>query len=94
MQFIFFNFLRRATGRLKLKFLCERFSHCIYSFCSIELSKTRNTWSLTAEFQFQLLNNIIKFQENRGVKIIMLLNNIIKKGRKERGQIDGNNADF
>ena len=24
----------------------------------------------------------------------MLLNNIIKKGRKERGQIDGNNADF
>ena len=35
-------------GRLKLKFLCERISHCIYSFCSIELTKTRNTWSLTA----------------------------------------------
>ena len=35
-------------GRLELKFLCERFSHCIYSFCSIELTKTRNTWSLTA----------------------------------------------
>ena len=35
-------------GRLKLKFLCEQYSHCIYSFCSIELTKTRNTWSLTA----------------------------------------------
>ena len=32
-------------GRLKLKFLCERFSHCIYSFCTIELTKTRNTCS-------------------------------------------------
>ena len=44
MQFIFFNFSRRAAifryGRLKLKFLCERFSHCIYSYSiysSIEL---------------------------------------------------------
>ena len=35
-------------GRLKLKFLCERFSYCIFNFCSIELTKTRNTWSLTA----------------------------------------------
>ena len=35
-------------GRLKLKFLCERFSHCIYSFWSIELTRTRNTWSITA----------------------------------------------
>ena len=36
-------------GRFKLKFLCKRFSHCcIYSFCSIELTKTRNTRSLTA----------------------------------------------
>ena len=35
-------------GRLKLKFLCERYSHCFYSSCSIELTKTRNTWSLTA----------------------------------------------
>ena len=35
-------------GRLKSKFLCERYSHCIYSSCSIELTKTRNTWSLTA----------------------------------------------
>ena len=26
----------------------ERISHCIYSFCSIELTKTINTWSLTA----------------------------------------------
>ena len=34
-------------GRLKLKFLCERFSHCIYSFCSTELNKFWNTWSLT-----------------------------------------------
>ena len=34
-------------GRLKLKFLCERFSHCIYSFCSTELNKFCNTWSLT-----------------------------------------------
>ena len=33
---------------LKLKFLCERFSHCIYSFCSIELNNSWNTWSLTA----------------------------------------------
>ena len=31
-------------GRLKSKFLCERYSHCIYSSCSIELTKTRNTW--------------------------------------------------
>ena len=35
-------------GRLKSKFLCERYSHCIYSSCSIELTKTGNTWSLTA----------------------------------------------
>ena len=28
--------------------LCERYSHCIYSSCSIELTKTGNTWSLTA----------------------------------------------
>ena len=35
-------------GRLKSKFLCEQISHCISSFCSIELTKTRNTWSLTA----------------------------------------------
>ena len=35
-------------GRLKSKFLCERISQCVYSFCSIELTKTRNTWSLTA----------------------------------------------
>ena len=27
-------------GRLKLKFLCERFSPCIYIFCSIELTKS------------------------------------------------------
>ena len=33
-------------GRLKLKFLCNQISHCIYSFCSIELTKSRNTWSL------------------------------------------------
>ena len=39
-------------GRLKLKFLCDRFSHCIYcSFCSIELTKSRNTWSLIAVMQ-------------------------------------------
>ena len=36
------------NGHLKLKFLCNQISHCIYSFCSIELTKTRNTWSLTA----------------------------------------------
>ena len=35
-------------GRSKLKFLCKRISHCIYNFCSLELTKTRNTWSLTA----------------------------------------------
>ena len=35
-------------GRLKLKFLCEWNSHCIYSFCSIELTKTRNARSVTA----------------------------------------------
>ena len=33
-------------SRLKLKFLCKRIFHCIYSFCSIKLTKTRNTWSL------------------------------------------------
>ena len=32
----------------KVEFLCERYSHCIYSSCSTELTKTRNTWSLTA----------------------------------------------
>ena len=35
-------------GRLKSKFLCERYSHCIYSSCSTELTKARNTWSLKA----------------------------------------------
>ena len=35
-------------GRLKSKFLCERYSHCIFSSCSIDLTKTRYTWSLTA----------------------------------------------
>ena len=35
-------------GRLKSKFLCEPISQCVYSFSSIELTKTRNTWSLTA----------------------------------------------
>ena len=41
-------------GRLKLKFLCERFSHCFYSFWSIELTRTRNTWSLTAVSYYTL----------------------------------------
>ena len=29
--------LCRSYGRLKLNFLCKRFSPCIYSFCSIDL---------------------------------------------------------
>ena len=37
-------------GRLKSKFLCVRISHCIYRFCTIELTNTRNTWSLQAVF--------------------------------------------
>ena len=47
-----FNFSKISPfskyGRLKSKYLCERYSHCIYSSCSTELTKTRNTWSLTA----------------------------------------------
>ena len=35
-------------GHLKSKFLCELYSHCIFSSCSIDLTKTRYTWSLTA----------------------------------------------
>ena len=48
-------------GRLKMKFLCERFSHCIYSFCSIELTKTKNTWSLTA-----VSNVVMKSNPSKG----------------------------
>ena len=44
----FYHFSFSRYGRLKSKFLCERYSHCIFSSCSIELTKTRNTWSLTA----------------------------------------------
>ena len=43
-----YHFSFPRYGRLKSKFLCERYSHCIYSSCSIELTKTGNTWSLTA----------------------------------------------
>ena len=41
--------------RLKLKFLCKQISHCIYSSCSIELTKSRNTWSLTAVYEYLTL---------------------------------------
>ena len=44
----FYHFSFSRYGRLKSKFLCERYSHCIHSSCSIELTKTANTWSLTA----------------------------------------------
>ena len=44
----FYHFLFPRYGRLKSKFLCERYSHCIFSSCSIDLTKTRYTWSLTA----------------------------------------------
>ena len=44
--FYYFSFPR--YGCLKSKFLCERYSHCIFSSCSIDLTKTRYTWSLTA----------------------------------------------
>ena len=40
--------------RLKLTFMCERFSHCIYSFCSTELTKSRNTWSLKSRNTWRL----------------------------------------
>ena len=42
----FYNFSFPRYGRFKSKFLCERYSHCIFSSCSIELTKTRNTWGL------------------------------------------------
>ena len=52
MHLIFFDFSKNFTVfeicRLKLNFLCERYSHCIYSSCSIELTKTGNTWCLSA----------------------------------------------
>ena len=35
-------------GSELITMLCERYSHCIFSSCSIDLTKTRNTWSLTA----------------------------------------------
>ena len=44
----FYHFSFPRYGRLKSKFLCERYSHCIFSSCSIDLTKTRYTWSLTA----------------------------------------------
>ena len=46
-------------GCLKLKFLCERYSHCTYSSCSIQLTKTRNTWSLTAVQNEDFKNRIV-----------------------------------
>ena len=47
-------------GRLKSKFLCERYSHWIYSSCSIELTKTVNTWSLTA--------SVLRCWDNEGLE--------------------------
>ena len=44
----FYHFSFPRYGHLKSKFLCERYSHCIFSSCSIILTKTRYTWSLTA----------------------------------------------
>ena len=56
---LFSSFFKKISpfsryGRLKLIFLCERYSHCIHSSCSIELTKTRNTWSLTAVHEIYL----------------------------------------
>ena len=51
---IFLEPLVSRYGRLKLKFLFEQFSHCIYSFCSTELTKSRNTWSLKSRNTWRL----------------------------------------
>ena len=40
----FYHFSFSRYGRLKSKFLSERYSHCIYSSCSLELTKTGYTW--------------------------------------------------
>ena len=50
----FYHFLFSRYGRLMSNFLCGRYSHCIFSFCSIELTRTRNTWSLTAVSYYTL----------------------------------------
>ena len=63
----FYHFSFPRYGRFKSKFLCERYSHCIYSSCSIELTKTANTWSLTAvsaTFYWWLQNKIHKLAAN------------------------------
>ena len=44
----FYHFSFPRYGRLKSKFLCERYSLCIFSSCSNDLTKSRYTWSLTA----------------------------------------------
>ena len=44
----FYHFSFPRYGRLKSKFLCKRYFHCIFSSCSIDLTKFRYTWSLTA----------------------------------------------
>ena len=50
----FYHFLFSRYGRLMSNFLCGRYSHCIFSFCSVELTRTRNTWSLTAVSYYTL----------------------------------------
>ena len=59
----FYHFSFPRYGRLKSKFLCERYSHCIFSSCSIELTKTRNTWSLTAV----LARGLLKLCRNKKI---------------------------
>ena len=56
----FYHFSFSRYGRLKSKFLCERYSHCIFCSWSIELTKTRNTWSLTAVSNVVMKSNLSK----------------------------------
>ena len=63
----FYHFSFPRYGRLKSKFLCERYSHCIFSSCSIDLTKTRYTWSLTAVTL--IMTRVIKCRFPKHVKI-------------------------
>ena len=40
IQLFKYSDLFSRYGGLKLKFLCERIFYCIYSFCSIDFTKT------------------------------------------------------
>ena len=53
----FYHFSFPRYGRLKSKILCERYSHCIFSSCSINLTKSRYTWSLKQQCKFTTENS-------------------------------------